>query len=547
AQAFDQAALLVEGVALPMILHSEFARLRSWLARLPEATIKARPLLTLYHVWVLYISGQRSQSAAHLAEVEALLAADETKRTPEVQGLIAITQTRLLREAGDLAGAIAISQQALATLPAQESLLRARITLNLAIAQYLQGELNAASELLTDTITTGQTARLIGPLPTIYLKVQILRAQGYLNQALQLCQDGLTLITQHNWQEFPASGFLYVALGELLRERNELRAAADYLDRGIRLGEAGGHHHILIIGQVWLAWLRQSEGNINGSQEAIRAALQLVQQHAVSRFWPLPSAACTQARLWIAQGHLAAASRWVQSSGLDEAQPMIPYLDETAYVTLARLRIAEGKLAEAESLLQRLHQVAAAADRNGSLIEILILQAITFIAQHQRNQAMSVLVQALQLAGPEGYIRLFVDEGEAVRGLIYDLRLAISDITLANYMEQLLAAFAVQSSDLDAALPPNQSETPPAATIANRKPFDTAQDKSKIVNLIDPLSERELEVLQLVAAGLSNRQIAEQLIITVGTVKTHINHIFSKLAVQSRTQAIVRGQEYGLL
>ncbi len=544
APAFEQAATLVEEVALTMILHSEFTRLRSWLAALPEAEIGVRPLLTLY---LLYIRGHSDRDAAQLAAVEALLAADETKRTPKVQGLIAITRTRLLREAGDLAGAIAISQQALDHLPAQEPLLRARITLNLAIVHYLQGELSAAAQLLPETITTGDTARLIGPLPTIYLKVQILRAQGHLYEALRLCQDGLALITRYNWQEFPASGFLYVALGELLRERNEHSAAAEYLERGIQLGQAGGHHHILIIGQLWLAWLRQAEGNMAGSQEAIRTALHLVQQHEVSRFWPLPAASCTQARLWIAQGNLVAANRWAQSSGLNETETQFSYLDEAAYVTLARLRIAEGKLADAESLLLHLHQTVTVAGRNGSLIEILILQAITYAGQHQREKARSVLTQALRLAEPEGYIRLFVDEGEAVRVLITDFRLAISDVTLANYIDQLLTAFVRQSGDMDDELPTIQLETSPATTIVHNKPFDVAQDKSKIVNLVEPLSDRELEVLQLVAAGLSNRQIAEQLIITVGTVKTHINHIFSKLAVQSRTQAIVRGQECGLL
>lgn len=531
APAFDQAATLVEQVALTMILQSKFARLRLWLEALPAAAVQTRPLLRLYHVWVLYISGQTHQAAAHLAAVEAMLSADETKRTPEVQGLVAITQTRLLREAGDLTGAIAISQQALANLPEQATLLRARITLNLAIAHYLQGELSAADQLLTESITTGHTAQLIGPLPTIYLKALILRAQGKLQQAVQLCQEGLALIARHQWQELPASGFLYVTMGDLLRERNELGAAAEYLERGIRLGQAGGHHHILIIGSVWLAWLRQTEGNATGSQEAISAALQLIQQHAVSRFWPLPSATCTQARLWIAQGNLAAASDWAQTNGWHRPHSSIPYLDEAASITLARLRIAEGSFAVAASLLQDLHQTAAAAGRNGSLIEILMLQALTYAAQKQREKAMSALAQALLLAEPEGYIRLFVDEGEPMRFLISDFRSFQDKLwierqpdkeqkaKLPAYLDKLIATFGDQ-------------------------PLFTALPKRQ--NLIEPLSERELEVLQLVAAGLSNGAIADRLIVSIGTVKTHINRIFGKLGVQSRTQAVARARELGL-
>jgi LuxR family maltose regulon positive regulatory protein len=262
----------------------------------------------------------------------------------------------------------------------------------------------------------------------------------------------------------------------------------------------------------------------------------LVEQHAVSRFWPLPSAPCTQARLWIAQGNLAAANHWAQSSGLDQAQTPISYLDEATYLTVARLRIAEGAFDVAGSLLLRLHQ-AAATGRNGSLIEILMLQAVTYAAQEQGEKARSILAQALRLAGgpmgAEGYVRLFVDEGEAMQLLIAECRLRIVDARQQAYLDKLLAAFGKQ-------------QLPEDKTLSTEQP-QIQNPKSPIQNLIEPLSDRELEVLRLVAAGLSNRQIAEQLIVTVGTVKTHINHIFGKLGVQSRTQAIVRGQTCGLL
>ncbi|HMR66990.1 MAG TPA: LuxR C-terminal-related transcriptional regulator [Anaerolineae bacterium] len=529
AQAFDQAAMLVEQVAPVMIQHSEFVRLLIWLETLPEEEIQARPLLTLYYVWTLYISGQFNQAAARLQAVEALLEADEAKRTPEVHGLIAAVRARLLRDAGNLTGAIALSRQALANLPEQNTWLRARITLNLAIAHYLQGELGPASQLLPKTITTGHTAHLIGPLPAIYLKVQILRAQGSLQQALQLCQEGLALVARQKWQDFPAAGFLYVTLGDLLRERNELDAAAEYLEKGIRLGQTGGHHHILIIGHVWLAWLRQTEGNATGSQEAIQTALQLVQQHEVSRFWPLPSATCTQARLWIAQGHLTTASRWAETSGLNRADPLIPFLNEAAYLTLARLRIAEGSLEVAESLLLRLHQAAASAGRGGSLIEILMLQALTYAAQEQREKALAVLAQALSLAEPEGYVRLFGDEGAPLAQLL-------SQVTKTglrpDYIGQLMAAFP----DLPVTVGHFQTED---KSILNRQ--------SKNQGLIEPLSERELEILSLIAEGLTNQEIADQTFISALTVKVHARNIYGKLGIKNRTQAVAKARALGLL
>ncbi len=513
AQAFGRAATLVEQVAPALIEHGELARLLSWLDTLPEDAVQARPLLALYYGWGLFLNGQNKQAAAHLSAIEAMLAKDEVKQTPEVQGHIAAMRARLLREAGDLTSTISLSRQALAHLPEQDRLLRARITLDLAIAHYLQGEFEPASQLLIEMIASGQTAQhLLSTLSAIYLHTQILRAQGSLQQALQLCQEELELVAQRGWHHFPAVGFVYVALGNLLRERNELSTAAEYLERGIQPGQTGGNAYILIIGHVWLAWLRQTQRDVTGSQEAIRAAIQLVEQHQVSRFWPLPPAACYQARLWIAQGNLAAASRWAQESGLKKADTPVPYLYEADHLVLARVLIAQGNLEAAETLLLRLHHAAAASGRGGSLIEILILQAITFAAQHRAQAALAALDQALRLAEPEGFVRLFLDEGAP---LVTLLRQAVAQDRHARYALHLLKAVG--------------------ETAAAPQP------------LLEPLSERELDVLRRVAAGYSNKEIAQDLVVAASTVKRHISNMYGKLEVGSRIQAVARARELGLL
>jgi LuxR family maltose regulon positive regulatory protein len=513
AQAFGRAARLVERVAPAMIERSELPRLLTWLGALPEDEVQARPLLALHYGWVLFLSGQNKQAAARLEAVEAMLEADEAKQTPEVQAHIAAIRAYLARLAGDFAAAIALSRQALTHLPEQDSLLRAMVTFNLAIAHYFQGEFEPAYQLLTGIIASGQTAqRVSSTLSAIYLEAQLLRARGALRQALQLCQEGLELVARRGWQHFPAVGFVYVAFGDLLRERNELSTAAEYLEKGIELGQAGGHPRILIIGHVWLAWLRQTQGDVSGSQEAIQAALQIDQQYEGSRFWPLPQAACYQARLWIAQGDLAAANLWAQASGLNPADSPITYHYEVEYLTLARLLIAEGSLEAAEALLFRLHQGAAAAGRSGSLIEILILQAITFAAQDRGEEALSALEQALRLAEAEGFVRIFLDEGAPMAEL---LRQAVAQDLHTSYALGLLEALG-------------EAVTAPQP-------------------LIEPLSERELEVLRRVAAGYSNQEIAQELVIAVSTVKKHINNIYGKLEVGSRTQAVARARELGLL
>jgi LuxR family maltose regulon positive regulatory protein len=532
AQAFDWAAMLVEQAAPAMIQRSELATLLAWLDRLPENEVLARPRLALYYCWGLFLSGQVKQALIRLQTVENILASDEVKQTPEAQGHIAAMRAYLMRLTGDFASTITLSQQALAHLPVQDALLRAMVGLNLAISHYLLGEFEPACQLLTEIIANGRTDKLIAnTLSAIYLNTQLLRAQGSLQQALKICQDGLDLVALRGWRNFPAAGFLNVAMGDLLRERNELREAKQYLERGIKLGQEGNHPHILIIGHSWLAWLQQTLRDTAGSQESVRAALQVVHQREVSRFWPIPSASCYQARLWIAQGNLALSSHWAQDSGLDRPDSPVTYLYEAENLTMARLLIAQLKLDAAETLLLRMYQVVASAGHNGGLIEILILQAITFAAQESSEEAFNALERALALAEPEGFIRIFVDEGEPMREVIRNWRLVQrKDPTelqtrLMTYADKLLEAFADNAPQL---------------------PIEPADSLLPQSSLIEPLTARELEVLHLIAEGLSNDAIAQKLFLSTGTVKVHLKHIYGKLDVNSRTQAVARLLELNL-
>jgi len=525
AQAFDRAALLIEKIAPAMIQRSELAGLLTWLDALPDSEVQARPMLALYFCWGLFLSGKMEQAVTRLEAVASSLPVNEVGEHPEIQGHIAAIRAYLVRETGDFDATITLSRQALRYLGDQDVLLRAMVTFNLALACYLDGDFESAAPLMTEIVNKGQSDQLVAnTLSTIYTYTQLLRAQGGLEKAMQLCHEGLALVEQRGWHNFPAVGFLHVALGDLLRERNELSAAAKYLTSGIKLGQEGAHPHIIIVGNIFLSWLRQAEDDSVGSYQAIQSAVQLIEQWQISRFWPIPPAAAYRTRIWIAQGELVAAEEWASATGLNAEDASFTYLNEVDLITLARLRIAQGDLETAVSLLHHLQEAAAAAGRNGSLIEILILQAITFTAQQHSEKSLQALEQALTLAEPQGYMRVFLDEGEPLRLLLLAYREQLpgsveAKTRLFAYINRLLAAFSLPGSPQPPQLDP----------------------------LLDPLSDRELEVLRLVAAGASNRDIAQTLFVAIPTVKKHVSNIMSKLNASSRTQAVAEARTLGLL
>jgi LuxR family maltose regulon positive regulatory protein len=330
-----------------------------------------------------------------------------------------------------------------------------------------------------------------------------------------------------------AIGLMRVAELHLLGGR--LRRAANTYDQMQRLfpepvpvyisglvdygwGELVVEPRLLLSGYVALARVLQAQGAGPAALRTIREALQVELDYGVTWTWGLPSPGAFEARLWLAQGNLDAAGRWADERPWSD-EGAIPYRREVEILIVARVYLAQGRTAAAITLLDRLQVAAQENERTGRVLEILTLQALALQAQGHPARALKVLAEALALAEPEGYVRLFLDEGPPMARLLYQ---ALENQIQPDYCGRLL-----QAVDLLSTADPRQRGDEPS--------------------LVESLSEREREVLALVAEGLTNREIAQRLVIAPGTVKVHTANIYGKLGVHSRIQAVAKARELGIL
>jgi LuxR family maltose regulon positive regulatory protein len=424
------------------------------------------------------------------------------------------------------------SRRALELLPEERPYLRSIAANNLGITHMIRGDFEAATRAFDEVARLsqqlGNPLAAVGPLSNL---AGLYMMGGQLHKAEALYQRALELATDSRGRPLPVAGKALLGLGELSREWNDLEAATRYLSEGIELTrryvEIG-----TVVGYVSLAFVKQVQGDPDGAHELLRQAGQLAVKFDATEVDDIFVAAC-QARLWVAQGNLAAAARWVEERGFEaEGGPDAPgpvYYDvrEIERFTLARVYIAQGRADEALALLTPMLPVAERLKRMRRVLEILVLQALAFHALGDTEDALAVLERALALAAPEGNIRVFADAGEPMARLLY--KAAAMGIA-PEYVGRLLAAFEAGTKD------ERRMTKPPPSSFVHRPS-----------SLVEPLSARELEVLQLIAEGLSNREIAGRLFISLSTVKGHTANIYGKLGVNSRTQAVAKARALGIL
>lgn len=528
---FGRAARLTAANALPMLIRGEVSTVQRWLDALPPQMIRHNPRLSIDQAWVLHLNQRPETIEPLLRDAERALESSEYAEGASASswiGEILALRAWIKRNQGELAEAIELSHEALKHLTEEHVFALCLNLVSLAGALRYVGDTAQAIQVLTDCIPLCQAAgNNLGVMADTYDLAELWVMNGRLHRAQAALEESLRWAAEQGVQQMPATSMAHVKLGDVLREQNDLQAAADHLAAGIELSEG---RLAIVSGQAYLglAKLKQAMGDTAAARAAVQRAAEVV------RGWETPEImaeiAAHQARLLLEQGDLTAALRWVLSSGISNSEDPI-YLHEYELLTLARVLLAqaraerdEGRLRQATELLQRLRQSAEAGERIGRLVEVAMLRALaldqirSMRPRHdQTDEALTALETALELAESEAYVRTFVDEGEPMARLLYQ---AAARGIAPEYTGRLLAAF------------------PEAASTESKRTSD---------DLIEPLTARELEVLGLIARGRSNREIAAELFVSVNTVKVHCSNIYGKLGVRSRTQALAKAETLGIL
>jgi LuxR family maltose regulon positive regulatory protein len=520
-------------------LHGEGATLQRWFSALPADMIRSRPRLLL-------AQAAQADAGGRVGEVGGLLdaaehayadAADErfepsagraASLLVNVPATIAVFRAYLAELRGDAEGAASLASQALAAIGEGERMLDFITQGHLAIAEWLGGRLAESEQAFTSSITRWRTAGL----PTLiawgaHHLGQVQRAQGRLDAARGTYQQALEVNAPPGRPAGPAAGIAYVGLGEVAYQRGDLDAALRYLTQGIALCRQFTYAPPLATGLATLAWTRQAGGDPSGALEAMGEAERAMPSPAVGLINPVPA---QRARLLLTQGEVAAAARCAQQGGLAPSdEPNYPR--EPEYLVLARVLLAQDRPGPALALLERLHAAAASQGRAGSIIEIQALRALALAAAGEETRAVDVLAAALALACPHGHVRVFADEGPPMAALLGRL--------VAAQRADQAAARGVRLGCLARVL---QGFGGKEAATGARRGADAA-----VPGLVEQLTAREREVLALLAVGMPNPRIAEELVVTLDTVKKHVSHLLGKLGAANRTEAVTRARQLGLI
>ena len=512
------AANLIEEAVEGVLMRSEVATFLSWMDNVPREVFGDHPRLLVYHAGMHLMGGESLEVVeGYLAEAAATEAADS------IAGELSVFRALIASYQGDKEQCYALAKEALELLPQDALFLRTLVAAFLGLNSLYDGELESAEQAFHQAVEMGQkTGNLLITVLALSHMAEIGWIRGQLTYSQELYEKAINLLTDEQGIVQPAGGIAFVGKAGILRERNELTEALEYLERGIGLAGRCGEVWTMT-GYAGLANTRQAmgdeEGALNAARKAKEIALQFDAMETDDRYMD-----AMQVNIWISQGKIDQAMEWARNRGFINGA-MLDKLRGSQLISLwlaielhafLRLQLTRRFPDEVLTLLDTVIPIYRTEGWQRFLVEALIYQAWAFHLLNRKDQALQSLEEALRLAEQQGLVRTFLDGGEIIRDLLQEC-LGTKCSTVKAHIKKLLLAFKVTPK-------PSDSETP-----------------------VDELSMRELEVLQLMAAGLSNSDIAGQLFISLNTVKTHLKNINSKLHVHSRTEALAAAKNLDLI
>jgi len=547
AKDFERAATLIE-LAVPEMrrnrqeaTHTELG----WLKALPDELIRFRPVLSIDFAYALFGDGELDGVEARLRDAERWLDTsvdlrerpeslaagmvvvdeDEFRRLP---GMIALLRTALALSRGDMPETVKNAQRVLDLAPEDDYLMIGGAASTLGLAAWASGDLEAACRMTVDGMANVRRAGYISPaIGGSIVLADIMIAQGRLREAMSTYERALQWATAPGSPVLRGAADMHVGMSNLHFEHNDLKTATQQLLTSQALGELAGLPQNPYRWCAAMARIRQAQGYLDDALNLLDEAERLYNANFSPNVRPIMT---RKVRVLLAQGRLGEALDWVQKQGLS-VEDDLSYLHEFDHITLARVLLTRylndreaGSISAVMGLLERLLKAAEERGGKGSVIEIMVLQAMAYSAQGDLGAALKPLKQALTLAEPEGYIRMFLDEGSSMLQL---LREASAYKIMPIYTDNLLSAF--EEEQLMRAGKSSLSTTPASQP------------------LIEPISQRELEVLQLLKTELSGPEIARELMIALSTVRTHTKNIYNKLNVNNRRAAVKRAEELRLI
>jgi LuxR family maltose regulon positive regulatory protein len=393
----------------------------------------------------------------------------------------------------------------------------------------MSGRLGDAEPAFSEVLVEAKAAPAPYPMmSTCFTLGRVQSARGRLHAALRTYREGLRFAAEGGrFAMTYHAAEAHLGIARVLYERNELDKALRHVSMAIEFGQQVVDLTTPVLGLVTLAWIRQAMGEADSALDAMDEACRMRPRPEVVALWnPAPA---ERARLLITQGQASEAARLTEERGLKENDDL-SYPSERDYLVLARVLLAQSEPVRALGLLDRLDTLATSQERMGSVIEIRALRSLAMQAGGDHRGALAVLGDALSQARPEGYIRVFADEGRPMAALLRSLvgvrrrgggAAAAQGGAEQKHINRLIRAFEATGQG--------------------------AKDAGAMTGLIEPLTHRELEVLSLIAEGKRNRDIADELVVTLETVKKHVSHIFDKLGTTNRTEAVTQARELGLI